>query len=522
MDALLVEAMNNLTFEERQEQQEVLHGVDDTIEEDAHFTEQALKSLDDHLLRQKYLGSMYGVAESMDPEYVRAREFRLMFLRSDRYDAEAAADRMIRFFDIKHKLFGRAKLVKDITMEDLDEDDIACIKTGALQPAGKDLSGRQVLVLFPGLRKFKKFQLLNELRAHYYISMSLVKSKATLIRGKVMIIYAIGDALQDKSGGRGYAECAALQLTIPPFKAAIHGCFDSLNDYVAQSVAMKLMPMKTRARGKLHYGSHTECQYRLSTFGILPGLLPLTPATNRMNLERHLEWVEFRRMADECGGSNSSIIDIDIDIDMNSLMITTPTPNDVLCRGSTRSNTLGNQLLMELCKEHIQAYGDVKTDKSKRQVVGYIVDKIHETGGRFLKQEQSNASVWEELTPNEVRKKVMQALRNLRRRLDVASKQKAIFGDLIEGEPLPNDVIFSRVQRRNQGTELLQRLIKEHSEEYESLDRGMKITVVESIVQRIQGLGGRFLQPSPENGGWHEITNEAVRERRLITDKSVL
>mmetsp|Transcript_16058 Transcript_16058/g.39331 ORF Transcript_16058/g.39331 Transcript_16058/m.39331 type:complete len:603 (+) Transcript_16058:198-2006(+) len=517
VEALLSQALNGLTFEERQEQQEVLHGVDNRIAEDPTLTEAALKVLDNHLMSSKH-GTKYEVAESMDPDYVSARDFRLMFLRTDRYDAKAAANRILRFFDMKHDLFGEDKLAKDITMEDLDQDDIACLKTGSLQPAGIDLSGRLVFSQFPGLRKFKKLE--NELRAQYYITMSVVKSETTLIRGCVWIIYAIGDEFKDSSGGRGYAECAGLQMTIPPYKASIHCTFDRLHDYLVQNLAIKVMPMKMRARMKLHYGSHTECQYQLSTFGILPGLLPLTPSTSEMNLERHLEWVQSRYSAE--GLLDSSPMETESSLNSNSSS-TTPNPNDVLSGGNTRSNNMGNQRLVALVREYSQSYGDAKTDRLKRQVVSEIVDKIHDSGGRFLKQQQvvqqegSNNNtvvvVWEEMTPHEVRKKIMQAFRNLRRRLD-ASKQKVVVGNLIDGQPRPHDVIFGRVQ--NPGSELLQRLIKEHSEEYESLDRGMKMRLVETIIQRIQCVGGRFLQPAAtedHNGRWREIPNEAARER---------
>eukprot|EP00526_Cylindrotheca_closterium_P026840 CAMPEP_0113629714 /NCGR_PEP_ID=MMETSP0017_2-20120614/15428_1 /TAXON_ID=2856 /ORGANISM="Cylindrotheca closterium" /LENGTH=51 /DNA_ID=CAMNT_0000540129 /DNA_START=15 /DNA_END=167 /DNA_ORIENTATION=+ /assembly_acc=CAM_ASM_000147 len=51
-----------------------------------------------------------------------------MFLRGNRYDTKAAANQMLKFFETKQDLFGTEKLTKDITIEDLDEDDIACLK----------------------------------------------------------------------------------------------------------------------------------------------------------------------------------------------------------------------------------------------------------------------------------------------------------------------------------------------------------------------------------------------------------
>ena len=66
----------------------------------------------------------YALAEAMSRKYVSSRRLRMMFLRADRYNSEDAAERMIRFFDLKESLFGVHKLVKDITLDDLDENDI--------------------------------------------------------------------------------------------------------------------------------------------------------------------------------------------------------------------------------------------------------------------------------------------------------------------------------------------------------------------------------------------------------------
>ena len=124
---------------------------------------------------------------------------------------------------------------------------------------------------------------------------------------------------------------------------------------------------------------------------------------------------------------------------------------------------------------------------------------------------------WKEVTTDEVRKKIMQAFRNRRSRAE-ASRRKAehnSLGTLVAGEPLPNDVIFGKKgPQRNPGTELLHRLIKERFEEYESLGRGVKMELVESIMQTIKEQGGRFLLPARTGvDGWLELSHADVRDR---------
>ena len=82
------------------------------------------------------------------------RTFRLQFLRADNYDPAAAARRMIAFFQHKMHYFGKDKLVQDITLEDLSEEDMETLKSGIfLKLAWKDHAGRTILLIMPILKK---------------------------------------------------------------------------------------------------------------------------------------------------------------------------------------------------------------------------------------------------------------------------------------------------------------------------------------------------------------------------------
>ncbi|KAL3944647.1 MAG: hypothetical protein SGBAC_001254 [Bacillariaceae sp.] len=180
IDELLSDALNILTFEEREEQEEALHGVAKDIVEEASLIDNALNELEAHLFIQK-ADTVYETAETMSAHYVSQRAFRIMFLRCTRYDVKAAADQMLRFFEMKQNLFGNKKLVKDITIEDLDEDDRASLRTGWTQLCGRDRSGRMVIIQLPGACKVKTLQ--SELRARYFILMNALKSEQTQLRG---------------------------------------------------------------------------------------------------------------------------------------------------------------------------------------------------------------------------------------------------------------------------------------------------------------------------------------------------
>jgi hypothetical protein len=69
----------------------------------------------------------------MNPDYVRNRNFRLMFLRSDQFDVKRAALRLARHFQVKLDLFGEAKLAEDITQDDLDKVTMEALYSGFVQ-----------------------------------------------------------------------------------------------------------------------------------------------------------------------------------------------------------------------------------------------------------------------------------------------------------------------------------------------------------------------------------------------------
>lgn len=155
MDRIIAKEMTDLSLQEREKAENDVHGIGTKGEEDPLMLQTGLMQLQ-HYVDSMKRGTVYEEAELMDSNYVHDRNFQLMFLRADRYNAKEAAERMIRFFDLKKSLFGTEKLVKDITMEDLSEDDRETLRSGYMQlPPYLDMAGRTILVGMLKLRKMK-------------------------------------------------------------------------------------------------------------------------------------------------------------------------------------------------------------------------------------------------------------------------------------------------------------------------------------------------------------------------------
>ena len=152
-NALRAREMNQLSTQEREQVYFDLHGVAEVLEEDAAFVECKLTEFDEAIHRISGPHTAFQRAALMSPEYVENVDFRLKFLRGDRFDVEVAAKRFIAYFEHKLELFGPDKLTREMRLADLGEDGLANLKTGFLQPLPtRDSSGRMTLVWMPGLR----------------------------------------------------------------------------------------------------------------------------------------------------------------------------------------------------------------------------------------------------------------------------------------------------------------------------------------------------------------------------------
>ena len=161
-DALLAKELSQMSVKERNNTNDEIHGVANPVwDESPEIISQSLFHLNIEIekLRLVYGGgsssssSAYQQAVAQDPTYANNDDFRLMFLRAEGFDQPArAAERIMKFFEIKRTIFGVDKLTKEITLDDLGDDAESVLKMGymTLLPA-RDRSGRCILFIMPNL-----------------------------------------------------------------------------------------------------------------------------------------------------------------------------------------------------------------------------------------------------------------------------------------------------------------------------------------------------------------------------------
>lgn len=188
--------MNQLTIMEREELYEEIHGVEQIIEESDEFVQKKLEEMDFELnhkivhnpayVRAMMLhandekkGDEEGRPGDRFPHHVTNRKFRIMFLRSEKFDAPKAARRLVRFLEGKLQYLGElynnnnndasssrppmnsknyddSILTRQLLFTDLDSETQHFLETGAVQLLScRDRAGRAIFGDFHLLRCIK-------------------------------------------------------------------------------------------------------------------------------------------------------------------------------------------------------------------------------------------------------------------------------------------------------------------------------------------------------------------------------
>jgi len=145
--------IEELSPEERQRVYDDIYGrlaeskVDDTPELEDRSLHELDRCIQDIEGEER---ACYDRAVELCPEYVHDRAFRILFLRADLFDAKCAANRMVKYWSEKFKLWGeeRAYRANPITINDFDETDLIALEKGGVRSLpSKDKSKRRLIII---------------------------------------------------------------------------------------------------------------------------------------------------------------------------------------------------------------------------------------------------------------------------------------------------------------------------------------------------------------------------------------
>ena len=148
VDDLLTNEMHNLSFKDRNDIYEEIHGVVSLArEETPELIEQSLMEMAIEIDRIKHKFSSFTKATKIYNPFVYGVDIRLRFLRCELFDVPKATVRMLKYLDLAQELFGDFALSRPILLRDLGKMEMEMLRVGDAQPMPfRDRSGRRLMV----------------------------------------------------------------------------------------------------------------------------------------------------------------------------------------------------------------------------------------------------------------------------------------------------------------------------------------------------------------------------------------
>jgi hypothetical protein len=143
----------------------------------------------------------------------------------------------------------------------------------------------------------------HQLRVHWYLIACMSDDEKAQREGFVTVINCvqvdIASMLKAQVSkiraclGRGRA--SRMRECLPMRPSAVHCCYNDIRLRPIISLYQQVMGTHGRVRFRAHFGSHTECQYALMSFGIMPSSLPFDTEGNKNCIYLN-QWIEKQKI----------------------------------------------------------------------------------------------------------------------------------------------------------------------------------------------------------------------------------
>jgi hypothetical protein len=236
----------------------------------------------------------------------------------------------------------------------------------------------------------------------WYMISSIAEDEESQKKGLVCVMYTHDSKLKSSKTNCKIWWASGLSTGSLPIRvSSFHHCYES-----SIGPMMKIFSVigssYTRSRMRQHQGSHSECQYKLMTFGIPVKEFPIT-TQGQLKTGKHKGWVERRKQKETYLKTNAvqaGAVDLPIKCDV------------LLGKGMPCQEHAGNKHLHERVAMCYEEYDNAKRDR-KTEIAEELVALVNKSSGRFLKRHEASG-MWVEVPLREAREKVCHGFRRKR------------------------------------------------------------------------------------------------------------
>mmetsp|Transcript_35772 Transcript_35772/g.86535 ORF Transcript_35772/g.86535 Transcript_35772/m.86535 type:complete len:489 (+) Transcript_35772:75-1541(+) len=440
---LLASELDKLSMKERSEAYDDVHCVGEELKETPGMIQKSLLEFDEAVRQER--NAFYELALNQNRAFVEDPSFRLKFLRANMHNVGKSVRHMMKFLKYKAQYFGQDKLARDITLADLNEEDMELMLSGLFHiQEGRDRMGRVVFYMLS--KMMGRFKPETTFRVCYFIRFNILLSLPDVqTKGTVEVYFDNSDPGKNLPLPKRDTLTNLMDATtsIPYRNSATHFCIlkaanRSLvmhNFLLAMSVSF--LPSYFRARTRVHYGTNMELQYQLRSYGIPIDTFPLDMDGNIrgsiINLwffnhqeqlrtgvspwQSHVPGVgenEANRSSPISSVAPPTTVEVPREKFCTTTAFITPSDGDVLSgRGRFFQNHPGNVRFREFVEQHSNEYD--KLERHQRMIfTTKLTHILHARNVRFVKQ--TTRADWVVMDFSEVRSKVSQQFRSIRKR----------------------------------------------------------------------------------------------------------
>mmetsp|Transcript_59764 Transcript_59764/g.146717 ORF Transcript_59764/g.146717 Transcript_59764/m.146717 type:complete len:524 (+) Transcript_59764:390-1961(+) len=402
VDHMLAEQMMTLSFNDRNEINEEVHGVRClTPDETPYLVQRSLEELSAEIDKTTSKPAFDYARDVLQSPYIYDEGLRLRCLRSELFNPTKGARRFVGFLDLLWDYYGDDGLMRPIKMSDLNKEETDQLKTGEYQILPfRDRSGRRVLATIgdAGLNS----TLHTRMKLLIYLLFVMAEDIETQRRGVIVLFSPNFDSGLKFPHKDEITQSQRVTGITPTRQVAMHQCTPDEPVFRLIHAGMQLaLSFEARLRAKFHQGSPLEVKYKLLAFGIPVDLIPITES-GKVKTKYHQQWIKIRRAKEE----------------MNEIgLVECPNLNDVAFRfGKSYLSHQGNSYYRGLLEQHYQYHNSASTSDQKVEVSWTIIKNVERRGGRFLAWDNSNGC-WTVLTDrNQIRSKVATSLKEQKKK----------------------------------------------------------------------------------------------------------
>jgi hypothetical protein len=380
VEQVLTSELNTLSLEDIDKVLFDIHGIAQVSDEDPENVDDLILDLVQEIGKIKKK-TAFIEANYINPNYVTSKEFRLRFLRCERFDPPKAAKKLVKHFESKRMIFSGGDILgREITLADLSEDDLDVLRLGFMQylPT-RDSAGRVVFVCSSPQMRYKSFD--NLIRGMWYLHSTIIQEEENQKKGIVAVMYAASKmpiiSLQNMRRAHFVRE------GIPQKLVAVHYCVADRRVRPLITGCQTFVNKDARARSRTHSGNRDEIVFKLQKYGIHIDCKFMN-ADGSLSVTNHRDWLVTRKTIES---ANDEIVTGSVPrgrLHSNSDIII-PRRFDVLFgRGRIIREHTGNLRCIHLVEMYQTKY-ERASKFEKTAIADRVVSIVYESYGRFLK-----------------------------------------------------------------------------------------------------------------------------------------